>query len=325
MTDPLTNFQKIQSCPTAPFHEYHVRETIQQLLAEIPSVSVETDSFGQLIATYRRGNQPGRLAFGAHMDHPAYVRSPETGEFEFLGGVPERYREKKPPIREFGDFAMWDLPEFERRDGKIHSRVCDDLVGCAAIVSLFQKLEQEEVEATCYGLFTRAEEVGFVGAIHLAKSWPLGPDVRFVSLETSAPVPGVEMGAGPVIRVGDAKSVFDTAVSGDLVFAAAAEELKVQRALLDRGSCEATAMQFYGIPAAGISVLLGNYHNCGPDDRIEAEFIEESDALGLVELIFALVKHAGFNSPAEIEMGQRFDKRVAEHRKFEEASQAHFA
>ena len=56
------------------------------------------------------------------------------GEFEFLGGVPERFRVKNPPIREFGDFAMWDLPEFEILDGNIVSRVCDDLVGCAAIV-----------------------------------------------------------------------------------------------------------------------------------------------------------------------------------------------
>lgn len=314
----LPVFERIQRCPTAPFHEDRVSETIQQLLAECPHVSIAADDFGNLVATYQRGDQPGRLAFGAHMDHPAFVRSPETGEFEFLGGVPERYRDKNPPIREFGDFAMWDLPEFEIEDGKIVSRVCDDLVGCAAIVCLFQELERREVEVTCYGLFTRAEEVGFVGAIHLAKNWPLGPEVRFVSLETSAPVPGTEMGKGPVIRVGDRMSVFDTAVSGDLVFAAAAEEIQVQRALLDRGSCEATAMQFYGVPSAGISVLLGNYHNCGPDDRIEAEFIHLSDAVGLVSLIVALVTHAGSSSPAQIEMGERFDKRLVDHAKFAE-------
>ena len=93
----LPVFERIQRCPTAPFHEYHVRDEILQLLGEIPSVSVTADDFGNLIATYQRGDQPGRLAFGAHMDHPAYVRSPESGEMEFLGGVPERYRDKNPP------------------------------------------------------------------------------------------------------------------------------------------------------------------------------------------------------------------------------------
>lgn len=320
----LPVFERIQRCPTAPFHEYHVRDEILQLLDEIPSVSVTADDFGNLIATYQRGDQPGRLAFGAHMDHPAYVRSPETGEMEFLGGVPERYRDKNPPTKEFGGFAMWDVTEWEVDDGKIVSRVCDDLVGCAAIVSLFLALERDEVEATCYGIFTRAEEVGFVGAIHLAKNWPLAKDVCFVSLETSFPVPGVEMGKGPVIRVGDKMSVFDTSVSGDLVFAAEKEELKVQRALLDLGSCEATAMQHYGVSAAGISVLLGNYHNCGPNDEIKAEFVEVSDALGMVNLIIALVKHAGSSSPARVALEERFEKRLVEHTKFETASKSHF-
>ena len=322
--DLLPVFQSIQSCPTAPFHEYHVRDEILRQLSELPDVTVASDAFGNLIATYRRGDQPGRLAFGAHMDHPAYVRSPESGEFEFLGGVPQVYRDANPPTREYGEFAMWDLPEFEVRDGRIYSRVCDDLVGCAAMVCLFRELQRLELETTCHALFTRGEEVGFVGAIHLAQTWPFEPGVRFVSLETSAPVPGVEMGGGPVIRVGDAKSVFDTDVSGDMVFAATAEGIQTQRALLDRGSCEATAMQYYGVPAAGISVLLGNYHNCAPDNRIDSEYIDIRDATGLVELIVALVKCAGSESPARVEMGQRFDQRVAEHQPYVEATLKRF-
>ncbi len=57
-------------------------------------------------------------------------------------------------------------------------------------------------KVTVFGLFTRAEEVGFVGAVHLAKAWPLPEGVRFVSLETSAPRGGAELGKGPVVRVG---------------------------------------------------------------------------------------------------------------------------
>jgi putative aminopeptidase FrvX len=40
----------------------------------------------------------------------------------------------------FGDFGMWELTPFSLKDGLVHSRVCDDLVGCAAIVAMFREL-----------------------------------------------------------------------------------------------------------------------------------------------------------------------------------------
>ena len=50
--------------------------------------------------------------------------------------------------REHGDFAVWDLPDFALVDGQIRARVCDDLVGCAAIVCLFSELERIAAEVT---------------------------------------------------------------------------------------------------------------------------------------------------------------------------------
>jgi putative aminopeptidase FrvX len=66
-----------------------------------------------------------------------------------------------------------------------------------------------ESPASVYGVFTRAEEVGFIGAIQLAKSKQLLQDVTVVSLETSAELPPAKIGAGPIVRVGDRTSVFD--------------------------------------------------------------------------------------------------------------------
>lgn len=56
---------------------------------------------------------------------------------------------------------MWDLPAFELKDGQIHSRACDDLLGCAEIICLFRELEAANADVHCLGIFTRAEEVGF--------------------------------------------------------------------------------------------------------------------------------------------------------------------
>jgi len=318
-------FRKVLSSPTAPFHEYHVRETVRELLAPLPHLTLRHDLFGNLIVTYRRSEQPARLVFGAHMDHPGYVRSPVSGQWEFLGGMPPGYLDTKAPVREYGEFAMWDLPGFELAGGVISSRACDDLVGCAAMVCLFHELERLEARATCHAVFTRAEEVGFVGAIHLAKSWPFERDARFISLETSLPMAGCSLGDGPVIRVGDGQSVFDHVVTGDLVAVAKQVGLPHQRALLDRGSCEATATQFYGIPSAGISVLMGNYHNCGPGCVVEPEYVELADAKGMVQLITQLVILSGQDSMSRNQLGTKFAERLALHRHYERATAKWFA
>ena len=56
---------------------------------------------------------------------------------------------------------------FEVREGRIYSRACDDLIGCTAIVAMLRELSASGAEAACYGLFTRAEEVGFVESLEL--------------------------------------------------------------------------------------------------------------------------------------------------------------
>ncbi len=313
-------FRKVLSTPTAPFHEYEVDRVIRELLAPLEHVTLETDHYGNLIARYLRGRKRPQLAFGAHMDHPGWVRF--QGSDQFLGGVPEE-RLDTHPVEWFGDFGMWELKPFQLKEGLIHSRACDDLVGCAAIVALLMELEARKVETTVYGLFTRAEEVGFVGAVEMAKRWPLPKGVCFVSLETSAPRGGATQGKGPVIRVGDRMSVFHDSVTAELVDAAKEANLPHQRALLDGGSCEATALNLFGIPSAGISVLLGNYHNCPPVSGIAEEFISLDDAKNLVKLITATtIRMSGGKSgdSSKAQLKKRLEKLSRDHRKYEQAA-----
>ena len=310
-------FKKVLSTPTAPFHEYHVTNLIREIVKAMPHVTMKEDDYGNLIACYRRGRKRPKLAFAAHMDHPGWVRF--QGKPEFLGGVPEE-RLDLEKVEWFGNFGMWKLKPFELKNGIIHSRVCDDLVGCAAILAMFLELEAAEAQMTVYGLFTRAEEVGFIGSIEMAKRWPFGQDVCFVSLETSAPRGGAEQGKGPVIRVGDRISVFDDAVTAELVDAA--KELKIphQRALLDGGACEATAMNLYGVAAAGISVILDNYHNCPPRKGIMEECISLADAKSLVKLITATaIRMSDRRTPdtSKNKLRKRLEKRIRNHQKYE--------
>lgn len=316
----ISYLRRVLETPTAPFHEYHMAGTIRELLSAFPHVDVSEDNFGNLIARYRRGRKRPGLAFGAHLDHPGWVQ--HEGKPEFLGWVPEE-RLDKGTVKWFGEFGMWDLPAFELKDGIIRSRACDDLIGCVEILGLFHQLEKQEAEATVYGLFTRAEEVGFVGAVHLAKQWPLPDGVRFVSLETSAPRGGAEMGAGPVVRAGDRMSLFDDAVTAELLDAASAEKVPFQRALLDGGACEATATQLYGIPSAAMSIILGNYHNCDPDGGIDVEYVSLADVKATIKLITAAtLRMAGGKSKdsAKAAMKRRLEDRLKQNRKYDRAA-----
>src|SRR5687768_9806794 len=233
--------ESILAQPTAPFHEDAVCAEIVRQLRGCPHVHLAEDAFGNLIASYSRGAGDSQFALAAHMDHPGFVGD------RFLGGVPEMYREKNPPTRRFGPFGMWDLPAFEMRDGRIFSRACDDLIGCAVIVATFQELERRGAECSVHGLFTRAEEVGFLGAIHLARSHDVPRELTIISLETSSERGGpVTMGAGVIVRVGDRTAVFDNATSALLADLARARELPFQRCLMSGGTCEATAFQLFG-------------------------------------------------------------------------------
>ncbi|SRR5260221_339124 len=297
--------------PTAPFHEDAVRAELLAQLAQIPSVTAEQDDFGNVIARYRGCSDHAEYAFAAHMDHPGFV-----GE-EFLGGVPESYRERNPPVRDFGAFAMWDLPACEVRDGRIFSRACDDLIGCAAIVALFHELDRTGAEASVCGLFTRAEEVGFIGAIHLAKSGRLPRELTIVSLECSSEkAPGAgTMGEGVIIRVGDKTSIFDDAATAALTHAATEAKLPFQRCLMSGGTCEATAYQLYGYRTTALCVALGNYHNCGPELTIAPEFVALEDVAGMIELMMHAATHEGPIDP-HAALRERFEKRIEEQRRY---------
>jgi len=308
-TGILAIARRILSQPTAPFHEDAVRSEIRALLSDCPHVRLTEDRFGNLLALYRRGRSAPRFAFAAHMDHPGYVGR------DFLGGVPERYRKKKPATRKFPGFRMWDLPAFEIRAGRIRSRACDDLIGCACIVAALRELEHTGANCAAWGLFTRAEEVGFVGAIELAKSGLLSKSVTVVSLETSSVKGGpVKIGAGPIIRVGDRTSVFDSAATAQIEAAAKTAGITHQRALMQGGTCEATAYALYGYRTAAMCVALGNYHNCGPGDHIAPEYVSVDDTLGMARLCVAAA--TGTSTDPHSALRGRLEKRLADHRRF---------
>ena len=195
-----------------------------------------------------------------------------------------------------GDFGVWDLPAFEIDGSQLRARALDNLVSCVLILATLASLKKRAVTADVVGVFTRAEEVGFVGAGGVLRSLQLGSERPLVVLETSKELPGVRQGAGPVLRVGDRMTCFDPLM--DLWLASRAADLlkqdasfAFQRALMTGGACEASLYMLHGRTVGALALALGNYHNMTPEGGLGPEFVSVSDFEHELQLLEDLGAH----------------------------------
>jgi len=189
-------------------------------------------------------------------------------------------------------FGAFDFPAYELRGDQVITRAADDLAGCA--IALGALLDQElrrpkrAGPRQLVGIFTRAEEVGFIGCVDLIKSGKLKKNLWCLSLEASKQLPEALAGHGPVLRIGDASCLFDAEFSALLWQTARRLEKEsretpvpflFQRRLMSGGTCEATPLMLHGFKTTGLAVPLLNYHNIGADSP-EAEIISLADVEG---------------------------------------------
>jgi endoglucanase len=227
-----------------------------------------------------------------------------------------------------GAFGMWDLPAFcrSRRDPDLLlTRAADDLAGVAAILALLDAVERIDPRrrVDVRGLFTRAEEVGFVGALAVARGRRLPRAARIVAIEASKALPGAPQGAGPILRVGDRASSFDDGLGrwiarvGERLAGPRGRGFAFQRKLMDGGTCESTAYQLWGYRCAAMCLALGNYHNMSERGRIAVESIRLSDLVGLVRFFEGLVRFdADAPRPGRPDpLRQRLERRFARARR----------
>jgi len=193
-----------------------------------------------------------------------------------------------------GSIGMWDLPDPRIRGDRIYARACDDMAGVASLLCCVDKLARGKESCDAYFLFTRAEEVGFVGAMAAADTGTIPKQCYVVCTETSSELPHARMGDGPVLRVGDRASTFTSEVTGFCGRVATelgkrSKTFKFQRRLMDGGMCEATAYCMAGCESTCICLSLGNYHNMDKKrTKIAPEYIDLNDFDSLVRWFVAL-------------------------------------
>ena len=345
----LRLLERILPLPTAPFHENFISSFILEECAAL-GLDHELDQYGNIIV--RQGPQgEASVAWVAHMDHPGFeIVSASKGRAEALwfGGVDPKYfvgsgvavygndsgvlrargrieristnpqgRVEEMTINidgtvDAGDFGTWDLVPYSRRGKIITTRGADDLVGCAIMLAALAEAKKKPLEVGVLGIFTRAEEVGFIGTLGVLDSGILSPTIRIISLETSKALPGIRLGGGPVIRLGDRTSMFHHQMV--LFMDYVARELKdkdegflYQRRVMDGGTCEATPFLLNGYAAGGLAIPLRNYHNQGRKG-IMPEGIHLRDAEGGLLLLLEMLARAGEADTSIDEIRRRWEK-----------------
>lgn len=223
---------------------------------------------------------------------------------------------------EAGSPGMWSIPDARVRGKRFFARACDDLAGLSGILAMLDVLCRVGASTPCYAFFTRAEEVGFAGALAAVEARTVPRDALVVAVECSKAITGVAFGDGPVLRVGDKASVFTPAATA--YCQVVAEELsakdksfRFQRKLMDGGTCESTAYCHFKYDATGICLPLGTYHNMNTKfKRIAPEFIDVRDYHNLVKWFVALAQ-----SPAKIKfdgahpgLAKRLNALLIQHR-----------
>jgi len=286
--------------------------------------------------SFRHEAEQPPLLITAHLDHPAFVVdrivADSAVEADFRGGVLAPYfenarvrihvddralparivsSEKRDPFRRAvlelesnlasdvptGAIATWDLPDPSIDDDLLSAPACDDLAAvAAALTALEQIVSTQDPPPDVRVLLTRAEEVGFVGAIAACRLGTIPKNARVIALENSRAFPEVPLGGGPIVRVGDRMSVFSPALTravhevarrlagelerkvGDAAPPKPADTaFNFQRRLMAGGACEATAFCAWGYEATCVCLPLRNYHNMGELDRVEAELNQAND------------------------------------------------
>ncbi len=318
MTTLLEAAAAIASMPTVPLIEHLPRDAVSRLAADA-GLSTRSDAVGNLVVG--RGTE---LVLVAHLDHPGFaIEAVEhrTATLSFRGGVRAGVVAAGAPVvlhavgraepagravlasvdeaggrlrgavaevvageAPVGGFAVWDVTPYEVAGGRITARACDDLLGVAAGLAALVDAGDDRASLLC----TRAEEVGWYGALEAVRLGTVPPAATVLSLECSPMLSHAPQGGGVIVRVGDLRSVFDPGLTTVLWARAIALAVPAQRRLMDGGSCEATVFCARGQRASGLALPLAGYHN-QPDDRPAPGPVAESVLVADLEAEAALL------------------------------------
>ena len=167
------------------------------------------------------------------------------------------------PVIPVSEFAI--LPDTKAYMAKAF----DDRVGCALVITVLQKLMEEEHPNTVFGVGTVQEEVGARGASTSAEV--INPDVAII-LETdiAGDVPGIKpeesaikLGAGPTLVAYDARMIPNLKLRDMVIDTARKIDVPLQMSTIEKGATDGGPIHLHriGVPTVVLSVPTRHIHS----------------------------------------------------------------
>ena len=190
-----------------------------------------------------------------------------------------------------GDPVVPDSAFAVMAGGKTYlSKAFDNRVGCAVVVDVLRRFQNESHPNDLYGVQTVMEEVGLRGATTSARA--VDPDVAIIlEADIAGDVPGIKkeqssvrLGGGPALSVFDARMIPNTKLRNLVIETAAARGIPLQFSSMPGGATDGGAIHMHGVgvPTVVIGVPSRHIHSHGA-------IIHRNDYDNAVNLVAALV------------------------------------
>ncbi len=170
------------------------------------------------------------------------------------------------------------------------SKAFDNRIGCAAVIDVLRRYQEEEHPNQLYGVQTVMEEVGVRGATTSVRA--VDPDIAIViESDIAGDVPGIDdtvsdvkLGGGPSILLYDARMIPNIKLRNLLIDTAASLNIPLQFSVISGGSTDGAAIHLHGtgVPTIVVGVPARHIHSHG-------SIIHRDDYDRAVQLITAVV------------------------------------
>ncbi len=170
------------------------------------------------------------------------------------------------------------------------SKAFDNRIGCAAVIDVLRRYQEEEHPNQIYGVQTVMEEVGVRGATTSVRA--VDPDIAIViESDIAGDVPGIDdtvsdvkLGGGPSIVLYDVRMIPNIKLRDLLIDTAASLDIPLQFSVMPGGSTDGAAIHLHGtgVPTIVVGVPARHIHSHG-------SIIHRDDYDRAVQLITAVV------------------------------------
>jgi len=308
-----------------PGRESEALAVIRDMVKLRSKLIMSQDSFGNVIVRHDKEHRGAPLFFSAHIDHPALVVTSIREEsllIEYRGGSKDVCYEGAEAliVTRSGDVSLRILHHEESDSAsplftcEMHNDVqvgdvgtlsatresfaCDDMAGVSALLHAMDRIDERSIPGPIRLIFTRAEEIGMIGAIGACRAGVIPLGSRVIAIDARNDVQSQRL----IVSNRDRTGPVSPRLVADCVRCGCEEDENYVSAT------EAGAYGAFGFESVAVTFPIGYMHNNDKGRSVP----EQMDAVvysQLVERIAALMMGVS-REPTRETLTRHFDRNM---------------